>query len=150
MDKAGNEKQLRETIRILERKLGILEKSEVSCCGISFAQCHAIVEIGRTGSISLNALAELLNLDNSTMSRTVNNLVTANLAFREIDPLDRRYVSIKLTEEGIKVFKEIEESMDSYFKNIYDSIPEDKKVQVLESINILLDAVIKGNGCCKC
>lgn len=40
-------KDLRELIRILVRDLGILEKSDGSCCGVTITQCHAIVEIGR-------------------------------------------------------------------------------------------------------
>ncbi|MDP4090219.1 MAG: helix-turn-helix domain-containing protein, partial [Bacillota bacterium] len=84
MNFSDNPKQLREMIRILERKLGIFEESEFSCCGITFSQCHALIEIGRAKNISLNELAELLNLENSTMSRTVNNLVTSDLAKRDI------------------------------------------------------------------
>lgn len=141
MDDLNNSKQLREMIRMLERKFGTLLESEFSCCNISLAQCHALVEIGRVGSISLNELADLLNLENSTMSRTVNNLVTSNLAKRDIDPRDRRYVAISLTEDGLKLFKEIEESMNEYFLKLYDTIPEDKKLQVLDSLQILLQAI---------
>ncbi|SDI33698.1 MarR family winged helix-turn-helix transcriptional regulator [Desulfosporosinus hippei] len=133
--------QLREMIRLLERKLGVLEDNQYSCCGISMAQCHALVEIGRIKDISLNELAEQLNLENSTMSRTVNNLVTNELVKREIDPQDRRYVTISLSENGDKLFKGIEEEMNQYFKKVYNSIPEDKKQQVLESLQILLEAV---------
>src|SRR5512133_3813771 len=96
--------QLRELIRYLERKFGILEDGELSCCGISMAQCHALVEIGRAGSISLIDLAKLLDLDSSTMSRTVNGLVRNEIVERELDPSDRRYVTIKLTSKGIKSF----------------------------------------------
>jgi len=42
----------RELIRILVRNLDLLEKSDASCCGITTAQCHAIVEIGRQSLIS--------------------------------------------------------------------------------------------------
>lgn len=133
--------QLREMIRLLERKLGVLEDNQYSCCGISMAQCHALVEIGRIKDISLNELAEQLNLENSTMSRTVNNLVTNELVKREIDPQDRRYVTISLSENGDKLFKGIEEEMNQYYKKVYNSIPEDKKQQVLESLQILLEAV---------
>ncbi|HBF35883.1 MAG TPA: MarR family transcriptional regulator, partial [Firmicutes bacterium] len=66
---------LREIVRILERKLGVLDDLQSSCCGVTFAQCHAIVEIGRARKISLNDLADILGLDKSTMSRTINNLV---------------------------------------------------------------------------
>jgi len=147
MDNVNEIKKLREIIRYIVRSLGILEKSEASCCGTTLSQCHAIVEIGRAGEISLNELAEILNLDNSTASRTVNNLVNQNLAEREIDPEDRRFLRIRLTDEGKRIFKTIEENMDIYFKNVYESIPAEKRSQVVESLEILLQA-LKENKCC--
>jgi DNA-binding MarR family transcriptional regulator len=147
MDTSSNEKQLREMIRILERKLGLLEDAGLSCCPISFTQCHAMIEIGRAGNISLIDLAGKLNLDNSTMSRTVNNLVNSSLAERETDPMDRRYVTIKLTEEGKNQFAAIEDSMGSYYSRIYKNIPEAKREQVLESIDLLINAIEHGDCC---
>lgn len=137
----NNSKELRELIRMLERKLGILSKNESTYSGLTLAQCHAVVEIGRAKNISLNELADILNLDSSTMSRTVNNLVNSDLAFRELDPDDRRYVTIKLTDKGTKIFEETEENMNKYFNEIYEFIPSEKKPQVIESLQILLEAI---------
>ncbi|HEX9062186.1 MAG TPA: MarR family transcriptional regulator [Clostridia bacterium] len=148
MESSNNQNQLREMVRVLERKLGILQEYGFSCCGITLAQCHALVEIGRVKRISLNELAELLSLENSTMSRTVNNLVTNELVERNIDPQDRRYVAISLTEKGHKLYEKIEADMNVYFTNVYDAIPENKKQQVIESIQMLLDAISKIE-CCK-
>lgn len=144
----NNSRELREVIRLLERKLGVLQKSEVSCCGVTFAQCHAIVEIGRAGNLSLNYLAEILNLDKSTMSRTVNNLVEDGLAERETDPDDRRYVTIRLTGSGRKIFEGIEESMNLYYRKVFERLPADKRDQVLESVRLLLEAIDR-HDCCK-
>lgn len=138
---------LRELLRLLVKNLGILEKSDASCCGVTISQCHAIVEIGRAKEISLNELAETLVLDKSTMSRTINNLVDGNLVVRELHPEDRRYVTIKLTETGVKIFNNIEEGMEEYYKTIFTSISEDKREQVLESLKLLAEA-IKENKCC--
>ncbi|WP_349668799.1 MarR family transcriptional regulator [Lacrimispora sp.] len=132
---------LRELIRILVRDLGILEKSDASCCGISLAQCHAIVEIGRKETISLVDLSGLLGLDKSTMSRTINNLVESDFVIRESDRKNRRYVIIQLTEKGRSVFKDIEESMETYYRDIFNTIPESKREQVLESLTLLKEAV---------
>ncbi|BCN28928.1 MarR family winged helix-turn-helix transcriptional regulator [Anaeromicropila herbilytica] len=136
---------LRELLRILIRNLGILEKSDSSCSGVTIAQCHAIVEIGRAGQMSLIELADMLGLDKSTLSRTINNLVETDLALREIDPENRRYVIIKLTKEGYKVYQDIEESMFRYYSSIFSSIPEDKREQVLESLQILTKSVKDSN-----
>jgi len=138
---------LRELIRLLVRNLGLLEKSEASCCEITISQCHAIVEIGRIEKLSLNKLAELLELDKSTTSRTINNLVDLGLVQREISPEDRRYITISLTTEGEKIYKNIENSMDEYYLNIFNSIPEEKRNQVLESLELLTEA-IKNSKCC--
>lgn len=138
---------LRELIRILVRNLGVLEKSDASCCGTSITQCHAIVEIGRAKEISLNELSVLLAVDKSTMSRTINNLTQANLAVREMQLDDRRYIKIKLTDSGEEIFNNIEDSMEKYYKSIFSSIPEEKREQVLESLKLLTEAV-KENKCC--
>lgn len=141
MSNLTNPQQLRELIRILERKLGVLGDNQVPCCNITMAQCHALVEIGRAEKISLNKLASLLSLENSTMSRTVNNLVKNNLAKRETDENDRRYITISLTESGEAVFTDIENRMNQFFGTIYSSITENKRQQVLESLQILIQAI---------
>jgi DNA-binding MarR family transcriptional regulator len=140
-------KQLRESIRVLERKLGILEESEMACCGLTLAQCHALVEIGRAKSVSLVDLAGTIGLDTSTLSRTVNNLVTKHMVRRELDPDDRRYVTIQLTPEGNRYFRQIEESMDAYFAKVYGSIAEGDRKNVLDSLSVLL-AAMEGLNCC--
>ncbi|HEX3045237.1 MAG TPA: MarR family transcriptional regulator [Bacillota bacterium] len=141
-------KLLRESVRLLERKLGLLNDIQASCCGVTLAQCHALVEIGRAGSISLNDLADLLGLDKSTMSRTINNLVNNKLVSREIDPKDRRFLMLCLTEAGRKTFQTIEAKMDLFFNQIYQTVPEDKRQQVVESLQILIQALVE-NPCCE-
>jgi DNA-binding MarR family transcriptional regulator len=139
--------QLRKLVRLLERKLSVLENGEMACCGVSMAQCHALVEIGRAGSISLVDLSKLLNLDNSTLSRTVNNLVDNKMAERELDPNDRRYVVIKLSPAGVSAFQEIESNMGEYFLQLFAAIPEDKKDQVLESLQLITKAISEIDCC---
>lgn len=138
---------LRELIRILVRNLGILEKNDASCCSVTVGQCHAIVEIGRIGTISLTELSDLVGVDKSTMSRTINNLVEDNLVIRDINDDNRRYVNIQLTDGGKMIFNNIERTMTTYYEGVFDAIPEDKRDQVLESLQILKDAV-KNHQCC--
>jgi DNA-binding MarR family transcriptional regulator len=80
------------------------------------------------------------------MSRTVNNLVVQGFVTRELEPEDRRYVRIELTEAGRKVFSSIESRMSDYFQGVYNNIPETKRAQVLESLGILLRAMT--DKCC--
>jgi len=136
---------LRELIRILIRNLDLLEKRDASCCGITTAQCHAIVEIGIKKKVSLVELSEKLLLDKSTMSRTINKLVESNIVKRDLDEDNRRYVAIELTLYGERIFKKVEDSMGNYYDNIFINIPKEKRDCVLESLDVLTSAVKSTN-----
>lgn len=133
---------LRELLRRMVRDLGILEKNDTPCCGVTLSQCHTIVEIGRKEEISLGDLSDIMGLDKSTMSRTINNLVTSDLVVRDLDAQNRRYVKIQLTDKGRSVCCNIEENMDAYYLEIFNAIPEEKRTSVLESLKILSEAII--------
>lgn len=138
---------LREVLRVLVRSLGALEKNQACCSNTTLSQCHAIIEVGRSKELTLNELAEILMLDKSTMSRTINNLVDANLVTREIHPNDRRYITIKLTQEGEKTYKNIEDNMINYFNNVLNLIPEEKREIVIESLEIVVKALMDNKSC---
>ncbi|MBP1763764.1 MAG: transcriptional regulator, MarR family [Firmicutes bacterium] len=147
MSKCNQAKLLRENLRVLVRKLGVLEREEASCCDVTLSQCHTIVELGRAGSISINALAEVLGLDKSTVSRSVDKLVNDNLIVRDTDPEDRRYLRLKLSEKGQLLFAEVEARMSAYFENVIDTLPANKREQVIESLQYLAQA-LPGFRCC--
>lgn len=135
-------REFRELIRIMERRLGLLNKeSNGCCCSITLAQCHALVEIGRHSSISINELAGILNLDKSTMSRTVDNLVKKKYAYKVQSDKDKRGIEIKLTDEGNKIFNDIEYKMNNKFNRIFEIIPTDQRENVLKSMEVLVKAL---------
>lgn len=147
MEMRQNHELLREIIRIIVRKLGLLQKTDAACCGITVGQCHALVEIGRARTLSLNELAEILALDKSTMSRTVDNLVNGGLVERNIDKGDRRYTTLNLTVEGTTMVEFINCSMNEYFDRVLSAVPKEKLAVVIEILPYLLTAVEKTDMC---
>lgn len=141
--------RLRDIVRLLVRRLGILERSEASCCGVTMAQCHALYELRGTEKISLNDLAESLRLDKSTVSRSVDNLVGSGLVVRETDPGDRRCVTLRLSDDGHRVLADIDKGMDAFFADIVDKLPAETRGQVLDSLALLAEAAMNPQ-CCGC
>lgn len=152
MDPNLGYRRLRELIVDLAKVLGLLEENKLSCCGITLSQCQTLAEIGEAGLLSLGDLSARMGLDDSTVSRAVNNLLQKGLCQRETDPRDRRYVAIKLTPAGNEMYGNIERGMNGYYEAIFNALPESKREQVLESIKLLLEAVEKsgcmGGDCC--
>jgi DNA-binding MarR family transcriptional regulator len=140
-------KTLRHDMRLLARKMELLTKSEALCCGITLTQCHLLTEIGWVGAASLNALSERLGVDKSTMSRNIEILVTGGLVRREAAPDNRRAVTITLTDQGQQLFQQIETSMTQFYETLFYTLPVDKRGQVLESLDYLLQAIPSGRCC---
>ena len=125
---------LRELLRVLIRKLGILERSEAACCDMTLSQCHALVEIGRAGMLSVNQLSDRLGLDKSTVSRSADKLVLDGQLLREEAANDRRYVSLKLSSKGIESYNALEQRMTDYFSTVISSIDPTEREMVLKGL----------------
>ena len=140
--KSTKSKEFREKIRVLERSLEMLnQSSDTECYSIGLSQCHALVEIGRKGTITLKELASIIILDTSTTSRTVDSLVKKGLVNRTPSEIDRRRIDISLTETGLTLFQKIEHDMDSKFKAIFDKIDSSQQDVVLSSLDLILNAL---------
>lgn len=150
MDNLEIIESFRSKLRQLERELGWSLKNDIRCCGISIAQCHVLLEVGKKGEISIVELAALLGLDTSTLSRTIDNMVKAGWITRITNPSDRRYVSLSLTGPGQKTFTSIQEINNQYFTEIFQLIPEEKRRQVVESFALLADAITRYKMQCQC
>lgn len=126
----------RELTRRLEMNLGNINRTDCCCCGISDAQCFVLVEIGRKAGISVKELAEILRIDKSGISRTVEEMVQKGLVERKPSGKDRRYVVLNLTDAGTERFCKIERDMNHKFETILKQIPVEKRNQVIESLQL--------------
>ncbi|MCE5284474.1 MAG: MarR family transcriptional regulator [Pelosinus sp.] len=147
MSDTNSSQRLRENIRMLVRKLGLLDKDEAVCSGLTLTQSHVLVEVGRKTDMSVNDLAELLNLDKSTVSRVVEQLVKNNLLLRKAHECDRRFVTLELTDQGSQLYKSTEARMKEYYAGVLECLPAETQQQVIESLELLVKAV--HGKCCE-
>lgn len=135
--------QFREYTRELECHLGNMNQSDCCRCGISESQCFLLVEIGRRPGLSVKELAQILKLDKSGISRSVEDLVQKEYVERQPSKEDRRFVALTLTEKGQTRFEKIEHDMYRKFKNVFQQIPQEKQEQVLEALKLYNEACAK-------
>jgi DNA-binding MarR family transcriptional regulator len=133
----------RRSLRSIEREVDQQIKNDTICCGVSLAQCHALMELGLGGDMTIADLAEIIKLDKSTLSRTIDSLVQTGLVDRTIDSADRRYMQIKLTAQGKKVFDEINTGCNQLYLKVFNFIPTAKHKQVIASLGLFARALEK-------
>lgn len=123
-------RDFRETVRIFEREIFL--QNTASCCnGVSLAQCHTLLEIQNRDEISVSDLAQNMQLDKSTVSRTVDKLVNMELVDRTIPQENRRMAQLKLTDEGQAVCSSIHFSNDAYIDKVLEDFSDKERKDFL-------------------
>jgi DNA-binding MarR family transcriptional regulator len=133
----------RERIRQVQQKMGWSQRNDIQCCGVTMAQCHALLAMGGHKEMSIVELAGILDVDTSNLSRTVDSMVKAGLLNRVLNPQDRRYVTLSLTDEGKKASDTIEQLFNTYLTKVFELIPKDKHRQIMESLELVAGALEK-------
>jgi DNA-binding MarR family transcriptional regulator len=138
-----------EMVQKLVRMFQLFERDQIKVHGFTGSQCYSLIEILRSGSLTMNELSDKMNLDTSTMTRVIDKLVRDELIKRERDEADRRIVLVALTEKGKEAATMLNSSVNEYYKKIISSIPEGTMDEVLRAVSVLLKAFEKANpNCC--
>ena len=137
--KSSKIRSFRKLLRRLERSLICALKD--CCCGVTLAQCHALLEIEDQGETTLMDMTKAMNLDKSTLSRTVDGLVNVGLVKRVPHPTDRRFTLLALTKQGEDLAKNLNSVNDDYFKKVFKAIPRGKHDGVIEHLEYLVEGI---------
>jgi DNA-binding MarR family transcriptional regulator len=144
----------RADLRQLEREVERSLASETGCCGVTSAQCHLLMEVESRGKTGITDLAGVLELDKSTLSRTVDGMCRSGLLNRVTDPANRRRQLISLTAEGKQRADSINQLCDGSYRRLLERIPRDKRAMVMESVSLLARAMRRlrrepAGSCCE-
>jgi len=115
--------------------------SKAGCCGVTSAQCHLLLEVERRVRTSVTELAAALELDKSTLSRTVDAAVRAGLVDRVVDPRSRRRQVVRLTEAGQRTADQVSRLCDDSYTRLFDFVPTGKRALVMEAVELLAQAM---------
>ncbi|MEV5508119.1 MarR family winged helix-turn-helix transcriptional regulator [Streptomyces orinoci] len=74
---------------------------------LTLPQLRTLVVLADSGPVKLVALAGMLDVNPSTAMRMVDRLEAAGLAGREVNPANRREVTVRLTERGSALVAEV-------------------------------------------
>jgi DNA-binding MarR family transcriptional regulator len=138
----------RKSLRKLQRRLAEQLDGDSVCCGVTIAQCHVLLAIEEKTDTTITELAAELELDKSTLSRTIESLVNMGLVNRETNTDNRRSQHIQLTEDGEKTIEGIHDQWRSFFTSLFAGIPKSKHAIVTEGLSILANSFPSVSACC--
>ncbi|MDA8430214.1 MAG: MarR family transcriptional regulator [Geobacteraceae bacterium] len=153
---------IREQLQIFTRRFGLLNESCCdACCGeqVSMTQSHILFEVRRSGSPSMQQVAEELGIDVTTFSRQAKALEAKGLLSRSVSADDRRVTRLGLTAAGMRVLEKIDRYMAGRLEKVFGGMTLFERDSVVRSLGLLNDAVAKAGedavhsggsiACCK-
>ncbi|MCF6454611.1 MULTISPECIES: bifunctional helix-turn-helix transcriptional regulator/GNAT family N-acetyltransferase [Vibrio] len=133
-----NARQLRHYSRQAVRLLGMLDKQ----CGdvaLTPVQAHALGEI-QLQPLTINRLAQQLNVDKSNASRTVTGLIKLGLVESIENPKDKRSQLVALTEQGQQALSQLDQQQNSFFEQLLTQLDDSEQ----EQLKLGLETYLKG------
>lgn len=134
-------KAFRKGLRELEREVDLALSSQTECCGVTIAQCHLLLAVEESGEASVSEIAAALELDASTLSRTVDGLVRLGHLSRREDPENRRRQLVSLSPEGTAKVDSINGLCDKYYGGLLSALPAGKVKAVAEALPVFAQAM---------
>ena len=125
--------QLRTRCRISEeigREYELSEK-EIVC----------ISALGDSGSVHSKTLSDSIGLSPSRGSRIIGRLMDRGFLECVPDPADRRYVNVRLTDQGNECLSTIERRKNECEKRLLAGLTERERNKVREGIGLLLEVI---------
>lgn len=134
---------IRVKSREIVRQLGLSDGRFASIGSIS--QCYALLELNSKGMMNLKELSKVLNLDKSTTSRLVSQLLENGLCDIQGDNDDRRNKLIFLTDKGLKAIAHINEEAELEVKQALEMMNEEERNTVFHGLSIYAKALRKSH-----
>jgi DNA-binding MarR family transcriptional regulator len=130
----------------LVRRLRLLERSELSCCGIPMSQAMVLQALeGNPEGRRMSEIAEALGVAQSTATRLVEPLAREGRVERRRAPDDGRAVVIGLTTRGRHAAAELAKLSQRWSDGVLSRIPSEQREAVIAALETVIEAV---NDCC--
>ncbi len=121
--------------------VGVSAKSVAAVAGpITLPQFRLLVALGSRGPLKLVSLAELLGVNPSTATRTVDRLVTAGWAERNSNPQSRREITVGLTRQGRELVDRVTEYRRREIETIVSRMPTERRHGLVEALQAFAEA----------
>lgn len=130
------------------KKLLRVDRHEKSCFGVTLSQHYVIDALDRKKIMTMNELSQEAGQAISTLTRIVDILVRDKLVKRSPSATDRRKVCVELTKTGQTLASDLKQCTERFWTHVMQSIPDEKKRQIIESLQLLDEALDQTDGAC--
>ncbi|MFA6956358.1 MAG: MarR family winged helix-turn-helix transcriptional regulator [Thermoanaerobaculia bacterium] len=149
MKKTTEIARFREIAQLLYRRLGVLQRDEICCAGVTVPQCYAMQILRAEGELAQGDLAGRLGIDPSSATRAVDILErNGHVERARTGDGDRRKVMLRLTPSGEVLTDQLMKTGDDLFAGVLSKFTPGERRDLARLLGKLADAFGGGSDCC--
>ena len=118
-------------------------RQKMTSLDLTTPKMRALAVLSALDGIFINELAVYAVVEQSTLSRALDQLSADGLVKREIDSIDTRATRIYMTKTGSEAFKSLWPDMLSTYNEMFKEINEDEKSQFIVTLRKILKNIRK-------
>lgn len=107
---------------------------------VTIAQFRMLVVLDSREGISLNRLADELDVAPSTAMRMVDRLLAGGIVTRQDNPANRRQVVLGLTSEGRRVVETVTRRRRAHIAKIIIAMPAERRTELVAALHAFAEA----------
>jgi DNA-binding MarR family transcriptional regulator len=107
---------------------------------LTVTQFRTLAVLGRDGSMNLQHLADVLQVNASTAMRMVDRLVNAGLVSRQENPATRREVILDVTPAGRRIFDDVMKRRRDEVREIVTRMPKGDRKVLISALRSFVEA----------
>jgi DNA-binding MarR family transcriptional regulator len=95
------------------------------------------------GTMSVTELASRLELERSSVSRLVDELVKGEFVSRDINEANRREMVLSLTEKGMRTIQQVRRQSLTFYQSILGNLSNTDQTLIIEGFKKFTGALLK-------
>ena len=108
--------------------------------GLTMTQLRVLFALRNEDGLAAGALAELLNVTPSTITRIMDRIVQNRFIRRDVDDSDRRLVRHRLTESGLATIEQMEREFRARMDRVFAQLSDDQVERLVLGLSDLFVA----------
>lgn len=120
--------------RYVVRKVLRIVNEQAKCAGLDPLDHQALVQLfgsERGETLSINRLAERLDIPPALASRVTKRLADQKLVYRQQSDTDKRVTEVKLTDEGLALLKGIDREVHIHVSYFSEQLTDDDRLSLM-------------------
>ena len=105
--------------------------------GLSVPELRTLIYLYRHEGASLSEVAEHTGHKLPSMSKTIDALVARKLVIRKAPPHDRRYVSLKLSAQGLAELRRTRRTTEARLADVLAALSPEQQATVVDALKML-------------